>query len=405
MAPLMTAMIFLCVSGGKAETPSTEAKEKLIEQCIRQMTEPAADGAGKAMAFQMLQELGPDAESAVPALTKALDHEDSYVRIQSAYTLWKVDRQAKAIPLLSKALKDTEIGTRERAMAASALGEIGPSAKAALPALREATKAQEAQIRVNAAWALWAVDQQSELAKPVLIDAIKGGDLNVFSAAAYSLGEIGFDKPGLTALNETIRADSKKNYSFVLHRSLPALANALKSHDAEVRKEAISVMALLSQTISVRASKGDSGARAAITAVTKALKDEDPAVRAMAAEAIKKLDPQTVAKARSHGSPQKKAPATDTAGPEAVAKAFIIAIANKNAKEAAQYILPEQRDEITKELAKGMPPFPSDPEIRVRVKDDGIRADISILNAKRPKSGPPFGLDMKLSNGKWWIVK
>jgi HEAT repeat protein len=95
IAPLMTAMIFLCVSSGKAETRSTEeAKKGLIDQCIRQMTESSADGTGKAMAFHMLQKLGPEAKSAVPALTKALDHEDSYIRIQSAYTLWKVDQQA-----------------------------------------------------------------------------------------------------------------------------------------------------------------------------------------------------------------------------------------------------------------------------------------------------------------------
>ena len=71
-AILATAIIFLCVSGAKAETTSTETKEKLIEQCIRQMTEINADGTGRAMAFQRLQELGPDAKSAVPALTKAL---------------------------------------------------------------------------------------------------------------------------------------------------------------------------------------------------------------------------------------------------------------------------------------------------------------------------------------------
>ena len=69
MMPLMTAMIFLCVSGGKAETPSSEAKEKLIEQCTRQMTETGGDGAGRGMSFQRLQALGADAKSAVSPIT------------------------------------------------------------------------------------------------------------------------------------------------------------------------------------------------------------------------------------------------------------------------------------------------------------------------------------------------
>lgn len=108
----------------------------------------------------------------------------------------------------------------------------------------------------------------------------------------------------------------------------------------------------------------------------------------------------------SNGGSKNKPPSTDTSGPEAVAKAFIIAMANNNAQEAAQYVIPEERDELKKEMEKGMPRLPGDPEIKVKVKSDGIQADVFVLNAKPPSSGgPPFGLDMKLSNGKWWIVK
>ncbi len=289
-------------------------------------------------------------------------------------------------------------------MAASALGEIGPSAKAALPALREATKAQDAQIRVSAAWALWAVDQQSELAKPVLIDALKNDDLNVFSRAAWALGEIGFDEPGLTALGEAIRDDPKSDSkAYAAKRALPGLANALNSNDAGIRRKAISVMSLMSKTISVFRSRNT--AQAAIIALTKTKKDdEDPAIRAAAAEVLKKIDPKVVAEAGTK-SGGKKNPATDLSDPEAVAKAFITALANKNVAEAAKYIIPEERDELKKELKKGMPPLPKDPKVQIQLKENGTRADVSLLNAQKPASGPPIGLDMKLSNGKWWIVK
>ncbi|MFK7909764.1 MAG: hypothetical protein AB8F34_04095 [Akkermansiaceae bacterium] len=103
--------------------------------------------------------------------------------------------------------------------------------------------------------------------------------------------------------------------------------------------------------------------------------------------------------------PPQKTPPTDTSNPEAVAKAFIIALAKKDIQLATQFVIPEQREELRKELEKGVPPLPKAPKIKVRVKKDGLRADVSVLNVKRPKAGPPFGLDMKLSDGKWWIVK
>lgn len=234
-ATLTTAIIFLCISGGKAETTFTEPKKKLIEQCIRQMTESNADGAGKAMAFQRLQELGPDAKSAVPALTKALDHKDSYIRIQSAYTLWKVERQTKAIISLSKTMEN----------------------------------------------------------------------------------------------------------------------------------------------------------------------DDNPAFRKAAEEVLKKIDQQLAEEVDANIGGENNL----TADLEVVAKAFITALANKNVNEAAKYIISAERDEIKKEMEKGMPPLPRDPKIQIKFKDNGIQADVSLLNAQKPASGLPFGFDMKLSEGKWWIVK
>ena len=98
--------------------------------------------------------------------------------------------------------------------------------------------------------------------------------------------------------------------------------------------------------------------------------------------------------------------ATDRSDPEAVARAFIIAVANNKVEEAAQLVIAEERDEIRSEMAKGLPPFPTDPEIEVRVKDDGVQADVRILNAKPAvPGGAPFGLDLRLSEGEWWIVK
>lgn len=98
-------------------------------------------------------------------------------------------------------------------------------------------------------------------------------------------------------------------------------------------------------------------------------------------------------------------PPRDISDAKILAKAFITALANKNVREAAQYIIQEEREEMTKELENGIPPLPKNPEVEIRIKDDGIQADVTIINAEKAKSGRPIGLDMKLSNGKWWIVK
>ena len=106
------------------------------------------------------------------------------------------------------------------------------------------------------------------------------------------------------------------------------------------------------------------------------------------------------------GDDKKKEPPVDTANPYAVAKAFIVALANKDVQLAAKFVAPEQREEFTKELKKGVPPLPKKPNIELNIKQDGTRADVSLINGPPAKDdGPPFGLDMRLIDGKWWIVK
>ena len=87
----------------------------------------------------------------------------------------------------------------------------------------------------------------------------------------------------------------------------------------------------------------------------------------------------------------------DTTDPEALATAFVTAVANEDIAEALQYVIPEERTDFQKEWEQGLPPFPKNPKIKVNVKGDS--AHIAILNAKF------FGMDMKQQDGRWWIVK
>jgi len=85
---------------------------------------------------QVLGEIGPAAKPAVPALTKALQNDDPFVRRDAACALWQIDKNSAGVPVLAAMVKDG--GSWLVEPAAAALGEIGPAAKAALPELERA---------------------------------------------------------------------------------------------------------------------------------------------------------------------------------------------------------------------------------------------------------------------------
>ena len=93
----------------------------------------------------------------------------------------------------------------------------------------------------------------------------------------------------------------------------------------------------------------------------------------------------------------------NTSNPEAVAKAFINSLKSKTPQEAMKYVIQKDQDSFKNALKKGIPPLPKNPKIKVVVKKNGIQADVQVINSIR--QGPPFGFDMELKNGKWWIVK
>jgi HEAT repeat protein len=85
-----------------------------------------------------LGNLGRNARPAVPTLIHtALWDADPAVRVEAAVALWKIERSGPlVIPVLTEALEaDNEMICW---MAADALGQIGPEAREAVPALRQA---------------------------------------------------------------------------------------------------------------------------------------------------------------------------------------------------------------------------------------------------------------------------
>ena len=93
-----------------------------------------------------LGEIGPAASAAKPALVAALQDSDSVAAVVSAWALAHIDAKCEAactkgIPLLIQGLEDPE--PRFRREAAAALACFGPTAKAAVPALKKVAAGDE----------------------------------------------------------------------------------------------------------------------------------------------------------------------------------------------------------------------------------------------------------------------
>ncbi len=107
------------------------------------------------VAASALREFGPAAEAAVRALIEALDDK----------------------PLLADVL--------------AAIGNTGPKARSAAPALIKRLKTSTCYDRLHAAQALWRIDQNVDAVVPALVESLQDPFLSVRRDAADALGEIG----------------------------------------------------------------------------------------------------------------------------------------------------------------------------------------------------------------------
>ena len=103
---------------------------------------------------ESLGNIGPEAHVTVPILLEHLKHRDRRIRLAAAEALWKIDgRQVlQVVSFLIGHLESKDCWHRE--LAAEVLGEIGPLAKEAVPALKLARDEGDKRLGVNAIKAL-----------------------------------------------------------------------------------------------------------------------------------------------------------------------------------------------------------------------------------------------------------
>jgi HEAT repeat protein len=85
-------------------------------------------------AVQLLGQMRSDARAIVPKLLQMLEDSDPYTRGQAAYLLWRITGETNVISQLAGALEHApDIHASRRIL--TAIGEMGPAAKAAIPAM------------------------------------------------------------------------------------------------------------------------------------------------------------------------------------------------------------------------------------------------------------------------------
>jgi HEAT repeat protein len=167
--------------------------------------------------LDFLESLEENSAPAVPAIVGALSDPDRFVRWAAARTLGKIGpvRTDLTVPALARLLRDRDLDVS--LIADATLKSFGPYAKAAVPALIDATKVGDAEARVAALQTLTSVgvaDAGGSI--PAVIEALGNTDARVRRAAAETLGSFGPAASG----------------------AVPPLRGLLQDEDGEVRRAA-----------------------------------------------------------------------------------------------------------------------------------------------------------------------
>jgi predicted Zn finger-like uncharacterized protein len=298
----------------------------------------------RAAAALVLGLIGAEARVAVPALEEGLQDPDAMVRVSAVQALWQLAgrQQEGLVDVLVGGLKDFDAGVR--AQAAYALIAMRNDARDAAPALEIALADSDAKVRWHAAMALWAIGPAANAQVSKLLEALRDADAKVRLSSAMALWAIGRHKDGVPVLCEilkypdknsdpTIRVSAAKGLHTIckeakanqlpfvegpkgakvsLASAVPALIEAIKDQDGDVRGLAVLTLGVIGKDAAaavhplIRAldqgdvalrweiafALGDIGdaARPALRALTQALNERDNTVRVFAAEAIYKIE-------------------------------------------------------------------------------------------------------------------
>jgi HEAT repeat protein len=225
----------------------TELKPEVRVEGIRALGSFGANGYGAEAAAAILGVMkGYDVTSA--------DKDEMSVTQAGRRAVCKIG--AAALPVLRDGLKGENRNVR--GFAALALADMGPEAKAAVPALLAAARDKDSFMCRVAIGAVEKLDAQAGGFIPTLIAALQDNDAQVRIEATGALAR---------------RGPSARS-------AAPALVGLLKEDNGELRRSALVALGAIKPS-----------AKAVVPALIRALDDEDPAVLRQASEMLGQLGP------------------------------------------------------------------------------------------------------------------
>jgi HEAT repeat protein len=203
----------------------------VVPTLIRILNDPTP--AMRQAAIDALTGMSPKVHEVVPALSEKLKDKEAGIRLAAAAALLAIQgREARAaVPTLVELLAQPDIHHRRTAV--GLLGDLGATAKEALPALTRARTDVDGGVRTAAAWAIAKI-QRSEAAQAaaaVMMEALTDKDATVRKHSIRCLAQVGPDaRSAIPALVKAFQEDTQEVSN--------AAAEALRRIDPEAAVKA-----------------------------------------------------------------------------------------------------------------------------------------------------------------------
>lgn len=202
-----------------------EANEAMLKTVVAGLGDK--DVSVRRASVRALRALETERKDIIPLVLKLLEDSDPAMVMPALHTI--AEAGAEVVPALVEAMEHPE----GRYWASLVLADIGPEAKAAVPALQKALADKRPEVRLQAVIALGEIGPAAKAATPALVKSLDDEFPSVRSAAVFSLGMIG-DRTALTGIE---KAEQSKD---PFMRILAVWAHAeLTPDDAAQTKKAV----------------------------------------------------------------------------------------------------------------------------------------------------------------------
>ncbi|TWU12762.1 HEAT repeat protein [Symmachiella macrocystis] len=140
------------------------------------------------LAIRAIKRLPAGDDSIVEPVLDLISDEDYLVRSEAVSVVTQLGTDSvQSVPALVEVLHDDDVGS----LAAHALGEFGPAANAAVPALRNELQTAKGYETLSICKALWLIDGKASVVIPPLIELLEDDFGPIRRDAAEILGQIG----------------------------------------------------------------------------------------------------------------------------------------------------------------------------------------------------------------------